>query len=76
MHGCRCASMPPPWSPDPAARPLPMPAARHPASGAITDHMHTMTGECTCRAARGREGRAGGAQSKQEDRRFHTPESR
>lgn len=42
--------------------------------------MHTMTGECSCQHLQGRTGQGGagrrGPQSKQEDRRFHTPESR
>lgn len=62
MHGCRCAGMPP-WSPDLLPSPSPRPPLNTPASRASSDHMHTMTGECSCqhlRAARGRVGRAAG----------------
>ena len=62
MHGCRCAGMPP-WNPDLLPSPSPRPPLNIPASGASSDHMHTMTGECSCqhlRAARGRVGRAAG----------------
>lgn len=62
MHGCRCAGMPP-WNPDLLPGPSPRPPLNIPASGASSDHMHTMTGECSCqhlRAARGRVGRAAG----------------
>lgn len=84
MHGYRGTSMPP--GPDPAARPL-VPATRHHClHGQHRPHAMT-TGQVSscphitglhwagCEAGRRQRG-VSGTQSKQEERRFHTPNSR
>lgn len=51
--------------------------SQHPCFRASSDHMHTMTGECSCQHLRPhRAGGAGssGPRAKQEDRHFHIPE--